>query len=520
MNLNSGGQNAISSVSSALNMNISLNESLFSSQLASALSTLSSSTLTSALMSDSQYFEDSIPPVTIRQYLTATSSGGDPSNPQNIPNLLRGMKWLLASMSKGRNVSDFFPHVVKLVSVQNLEIRKMVYTYLVHYANYDSNCRELALLSINAFQRGLTDGDSAWIRASALRVLTSIQVSDVLQIQILGVKKCIHDSSPYVRKCAANALCKLYPRIPSHIDGMRKELVEDCWYQLIKNEASVMVLSSCMMSFAEICPDRLDLLHPVYRKLCHLLADIDEWGQIVTLEILTRYCRRFFRKPSAFGRAEYIDSQRKIRRSVLSANSVQPLETTPSATNTIQEGSIKHNRHPPSSSTPSKVKRRVVKKGFYSDEEDVSTEEEVYVAPITGRTYKSLASAMRQEHLLGVPLETPNGTTVTIISGENLIKEEDEDDHASLDADHKMLLQASLPLLKSRNAGVVLAVCSLQYYCGVASIRIRSAIGKSLVRIYHDRREIQYIVLRSIKTLAYECPSAFTPFLSDFFVKV
>lgn len=45
-------------------------------------------------------------------------------------------------------------------------------------------------------------------------------------------------------------------------------------------------------------------------------------------------------------------------------------------------------------------------------------------------------------------------------------------------------------------------------------------MGKALVRIHRDRREIQYVVLVSIRTLVKECPSAFTPFLNDFFVKV
>lgn len=40
-----------------------------------------------------------------------------------------------------------------------------------------------------------------------------------------------------------------------------------------------------------------------------------------------------------------------------------------------------------------------------------------------------------------------------------------------------------------------------------------------MVRIHRDRREIQYIVLVSIRTLVQECPSAFAPFLNDFFVK-
>jgi AP-3 complex subunit beta len=94
----------------------------------------------------------------------------------------------------------------------------------------------------------------------------------------------------------------------------------------------------------------------------------------------------------------------------------------------------------------------------------------------------------------------------------------EEDD--SLDEDHRLLLRSSFPLLKSRNSGVVLGVCSLHYYCGVASIKIRSSLGKALVRIYHDRREIQFVVLNSIRMLVWECPSAFMPFLNDFFVKV
>ncbi len=105
-------------------------------------------------------------------------------------------------------------------------------------------------------------------------------------------------------------------------------------------------------------------------------------------------------------------------------------------------------------------------------------------------------------------------TTGAIVGGVAV----DEDD--GLDEDHRLLLRSSLPLLKSRNAGVVLGVCSLHYYCGVADIKSRSSIGKAMVRIYHDRREIQFVVLNSIRMLVWECPSAFTPFLNDFFVKV
>lgn len=46
-----------------------------------------------------------------------------------------------------------------------------------------------------------------------------------------------------------------------------------------------------------MCPNRFELLHPVYRKLCHLLADVDEWGQMAMLAALQRYVRSHFTNP-------------------------------------------------------------------------------------------------------------------------------------------------------------------------------------------------------------------------------
>jgi AP-3 complex subunit beta len=93
-------------------------------------------------------------------------------------------------------------------------------------------------------------------------------------------------------------------------------------------------------------------------------------------------------------------------------------------------------------------------------------------------------------------------------------------EEADLDDDHRRLLVAARPLLKSRNAGVVLAVCALQYYCGVSSVPIRKSLGKALVRIHYgrDAGETQYVVYASIRRLVRRCPSAFSPYLHDFFV--
>ena len=476
---------------------------ILNTQLASALSTLG----------DAQFWEETISPATIRNELSTT----DPSNPNSTPVLLKGMKWLLASISKGRDVSDFYPHVVKLVGATSLEVRKMVYTYLVQYADHDATTRELSLLSINSFQRGLADSEQL-IRALALRVLSSIRISDILQIQILGVQKCSKDRSPYVRKCAANALAKLSPRC----DDLQREMLLDIVKQLLDSDTCTMVLSSAVIAFCELCPERLDLIHTSYRKICHLLTDMDEWGQVVIIDLLARYCRSFFKQPKGWknGTAEKIDKERRVRRRIkvqggkhtdavsdvgagIDALSLNATGTNPQDPSTIAPGDT--------AGAPKKIKRRVVQKGFYSDDEDESTEEEVYAETPLGPPL-STATAMRQRNILGVPGVggTSSGIAVNM----------DADEDMDLDEDHRLLLNSSLPLLKSRNAGVVLSVCSLLYYCGVSSVKTRSAIGKALVRIHRDRREIQYVVLTSIRTLVTECPSAFAPFLNDFYVKV
>jgi len=424
----------------------------------------------------------------------------------------------------------------------------MVYMYLVHYADHDSTCRDLALLSINAFQRGLSDNEQ-FIRALALRVLTSIRVNDVIQIQILAVQTCTKDPSPYVRKCASNALGKLYPRLSSSREGSgsgngsrsgqydpeNQARILGILKEMLVEESCTMVLTSVMCSFCEICPSRLEMLHGCYRKLCHLLTDMDEWGQVIVMDVLSRYCRTYFSKPGAgaggvgsatpsLGSAEAIDRQRRIVRRLKENGEITSRAATvtednfSSAMNAKKKGT---GRPPSEESQTKKSKRRVVKKGFYSDDEDDSSEDDLIPHAAMIAKGQSVASTMRQRNVLGF------GNGVSGVDGNfgphgaggvaDATGAVDED--SMLAEDHRLLLRSSLPLLKSRNSGVVLGVCSLHYYCGVASIKIRSALGKSLVRIYHDRREIQFVVLNSIRTLVWECPSAFTPFLNDFFVK-
>ncbi|KAL7689956.1 putative clathrin/coatomer adaptor, adaptin-like, armadillo-like helical, AP complex subunit beta [Plasmopara halstedii] len=357
---------------------------------------------------------------------------------------LEAMKALLASISKGEDVSPFFADVVKNVIVASVEVKKLVYMYLVHYADANAQCRELALLSINSFQKDLADPNQL-IRALALRVMTSIRVRDIVQIQLIAIRKCAADESAYVRKCATNAISKVFA-----LDPEQKDVLAEIIGNLL-NDPSTMVLSSAVQALNEVCPDRLDLLHRPFRKLCHLLADVDEWGQTVTLHVLLRYCRQEFQAP------------------------------------VIEKKELAH--------------KKKNKKGFYSDEGSASDNEE------------SNLMKKQSPFMLGKGNEQPSIGSVfrsdALVSG---IGEE-------LDEDHRLLLRSSIPLLKSRNSGVVLAVATLHYYCGTHSLATSTLIGKSLVRIMRNQREIQYVVLTVISSMAMTRPDMLRPFLQEFFVR-
>ena len=100
------------------------------------------------------------------------------------------------------------------------------------------------------------------------------------------------DMSPFVRKTAAHAIPKLYS-----IDPDQKEELIGLIEKLL-GDRTTLVVGSAVMAFEEVCPERIELIHKQFRKLCNLLADIDEWGQVVIVGMLLRYARTQFVNPN------------------------------------------------------------------------------------------------------------------------------------------------------------------------------------------------------------------------------
>ena len=178
----------------------------------------------------------------------------------------------------------FFSAVVKNVASPNLEIKKLVYIYVVLHAEQEP---DMALLSINTIQKSLSDANPQ-VRALALRTMSGIRVPVISQIVSLAIRKGTADMSPYVRRAAALAIPKCYRLDPT----LQPQLLEHM--SVLLGDKQYYVAGAAVTAFMAVCPDRIDLIHPHYRDLVRKLVDMDEWSQLATLRMMAAYARRCF----------------------------------------------------------------------------------------------------------------------------------------------------------------------------------------------------------------------------------
>ena len=180
----------------------------------------------------------------------------------------------------------FFPAVLKTLSNPYPSTRPLVYNYLLHHAEADP---DTTLLSINTIQKSLSDSNPR-VRAMALKTMAGIKVPMISQLVSLAIKKGASDLSPIVRKAAALACVKCVT-----LDQNTRPQVEEYLAKLLADQ-QYYVAGAAVQAFMEVCPERLDMIHPVYRRLCKMIVDMDEWGQLAILRLMSAYARKSFPK--------------------------------------------------------------------------------------------------------------------------------------------------------------------------------------------------------------------------------
>ncbi|EED23024.1 AP-3 adaptor complex subunit beta, putative [Talaromyces stipitatus ATCC 10500] len=203
---------------------------------------------------------------------------------RNDREILDGLRKVISLMYQSDTCLQYFSAVVKNAASSNIEVKKLVYIYLLHHAEAEP---DLALLSINAIQKSLTDTNPQ-VRVMALRTMSGIRVPVISQIVSLAIKRGVGDMSPHVRRAAALAIPKCYRLDPNTIPQLSEYLFT------LLGDNQYFVVGPAVSAFLDVCPDRLDLIHKHYKSLVKKLVDMDEWSQLATLRLLTVYARKCF----------------------------------------------------------------------------------------------------------------------------------------------------------------------------------------------------------------------------------
>ncbi|KAK1571525.1 hypothetical protein Q3G72_018592 [Acer saccharum] len=362
------------------------------------------------------------------------------------------LKRLLALIAQGFDVSNFFPQVVKNVASQSLEVKKLVYLYLLHYAEKRPN---EALLSINCFQKDLGDPNPL-VRAWALRAMAGIRLHAIASLVLVAVTKCARDPSVYVRRCAANALPKLHDlRLEEHTSAI-EEIVG-----ILLNDNSPGVVGAAAAAFTSICPNNFSLIGRNYRNLCHVLPDVEEWGQIVLIRILLCYV---------------IAKHGLVKESIMSS-----LHCT---------------------------------NGSHSEKDDSDVNFALGDTADMSSSYNSeISNVISRSYIEGLDEYLTRSSYTNQLSSD---LSDAQFTSGKSNEDVKILLQCTSPLLWSHNSAVVLAAAGVHWI--MAPRDDVKKIVKPLLFSLRSSRASKYVVLCNILVFVKAMPYLFVPYYEDFFI--
>ncbi|KAG2189000.1 hypothetical protein INT44_004142 [Umbelopsis vinacea] len=196
------------------------------------------------------------------------------------------VKKVIANMTVGKDVSGLFPDVLKNMHTEDLELKKLVYLYLMNYAKTQP---ELVILAVNTFVMDTNDTNPL-IRALAIRTMGCLRVEKIIDYLTEPLRKCLKDDNPYVRKTACLCVAKLYDLNPEL--ALESGFVESL--QEMVSDINPMVVANAVVALSDIneaSPETVvfKITGGTLNKLLHALNECTEWGQISILTALADY---------------------------------------------------------------------------------------------------------------------------------------------------------------------------------------------------------------------------------------
>nr|XP_043630430.1 beta-adaptin-like protein B [Erigeron canadensis] len=224
------------------------------------------------------------------KYFSTTKKGEIPELKEELNSQYKdkrkdAVKKVIAAMTVGKDVSSLFTDVLNCMQTETLELKKLVYLYLINYAKSQP---DLAILAVNTFVKDTQDPNPL-IRALAVRTMGCIRVDKITEYLCDPLQRCLKDDDPYVRKTAAICVAKLY--------DINAELVEDRGFldalKDLISDNNPMVVANAVAALAEIQDNSstpiFEITTHTLSKLLTALNECTEWGQVFILDALSKY---------------------------------------------------------------------------------------------------------------------------------------------------------------------------------------------------------------------------------------
>jgi AP-1 complex subunit beta-1 len=185
-------------------------------------------------------------------------------------------------MTSGRDVSWIFSDVVKCIYTKDLELKKLIYLYLVTYARTQP---ETSILAVNYFLKDAENVDSSIFRGIAIRTMSAIPLQQMAEYLVEPLTKAMKDSDPYVKKVAALAAAKLHEISPEACanNGVLQILSDMATDQ---NQAVVANAIAAIMDIARRTGQKPNLTENIYSCVMAAIAECNEWGLVQLLETI------------------------------------------------------------------------------------------------------------------------------------------------------------------------------------------------------------------------------------------
>ncbi|KAL4461506.1 hypothetical protein ABPG74_016130 [Tetrahymena malaccensis] len=206
------------------------------------------------------------------------------NNNENIKK--EAIRKIIDAMTRGKDVSMLFPHVLRNMMTKNMELKKLIYLYIINYAKTKP---DLVILAINSFKSDAADPSNPMLRSLAVRTMGCIRVKEIIEYLLDALKKAVKDENPYVRKTAAICIAKIYETYPQLVveQGFLQQL------EYLLNDSNAMVIANAVCAQMQIQDIKggniLELNKYKVQKLRTAMNECNEWGVIYILDALAVY---------------------------------------------------------------------------------------------------------------------------------------------------------------------------------------------------------------------------------------